>query len=217
MHSFSRRLRTILPAHARKVFSKLSSPQKIQDFLDALPINFEETGETNLSPLLVLREKKAHCFEGAVFAAAALAYHGERPLLMDFETLPNDEDHTITVFKQKGHWGAISKTNHAVLKYRDPVYESPRELAMSFFNEYYLWDGTKSMRSYSKPFDLSQFAPEQWVTSDEPLDWLMTTLSKSGYYTVVPRGTKLRKASKIELEALKLTEWYDHGRNSFKV
>ena len=131
---------------------------------------------------------------------------------MDFETLPQDEDHTIALFKEKGHWGSISKTNHAVLRYRDPVYESPRELAMSFFNEYYLWDGTKSMRSYSKPFDISRYAPEKWITSEKNLDWLMKAITKSGYYSVVPPKTKLRKASNIELKTLKLIEWSKQGK-----
>lgn len=204
---YSKHVRSILSPEMRQLFSKLSAPQKIQDYLDTVPANFELDGETNYSPALMMKMKKGHCFEGAIFAASVLAFHGERPLLLDFETLPKDEDHTVTLFKQNGHWGAISKTNHAVLKYRDPVYASVRELAMSYFNEYYLWDGTKSMIAYSKPFDLSKIPPEQWITTDQSLDWLMHRISKSGYYAFLPPKTKLRKASRVELEALKHTEW----------
>jgi hypothetical protein len=205
MASYKDRVRRILPHEAHRLFSELNSPEKIQDFLEALATNFETDGETNHSPLQVIKMKKAHCFEGAVFAAAVFAFHGQKPLLLDFETVPKDEDHTVALFKQKGHWGAISKTNHAVLRYRDPIYASSREIAMSYFHEYYLWDGTKSMLSYSSPFDLSKFAPEEWITTEKSLDWLMTKMSKSGYYSIVPPNTKLRKATRVELEALKLT------------
>ncbi len=126
MRTYQHKLHALLSPAEHRVMRKLSTPQKIQDYLDSLPINFEEKGETILSPRRVLRERKAHCIEGAFFAAASLAYHGYPPLLMDFRTLPNDEDHVVAVFKEKGHWGAISKTNHAILRWRDPVYRSAR-------------------------------------------------------------------------------------------
>ncbi len=207
--SCSRAIRTVLTRDERKIFSRLTSPQKIQTFLDSIPINFESSEETNHSPIRVLKLRTTHCFEGAVFAAAVLAYHGYTPLLMDFATAYDDDDHTVALFRENGLWGAISKTNHAVLRYRDAVYMSPRELAMSYFHEYYMWDGRKSLRAYSKPFDLSRFAPEKWITTDESLDWLMSKLSKTKYYNIAPDPVvrSLRKASKIELQALKLTEW----------
>ncbi len=210
--SYKERIRKILSPAERKVFSRLNSPQKIQTFLESIPINFELKGETNLSPRQILRRCLAHCFEGAVFAVAALAYHGHKPLLMDFATAYEDEDHTVALFKKNGLWGAISKTNHAVLRYRDPVYRSPRELAMSYFHEYFMWDGRKSLRAYSQPFDLSEFKPEDWVTrddSDQALDWLMKTLAGSRYSEIVPsRGIKsLRRATPIELRSLKATDW----------
>ncbi len=201
-------MRLTLPLEQRELFESLNSPQKVQDYVDTLKINFETAGETNFPPLMVIQKKMAHCFERAVCAAEILAYHGRQPLLMDFETILDDEDHTIALFKEGGHWGAISKTNHSVLKYRDPVYASPRELAMSYFHEYYLWDGTKSMRAYSKPFDLSKLPLEKWLLADT-LDWLMRKLSTSGYYDVVPQPRNLRNASKIELTALAHVEWHD--------
>lgn len=208
---YSDDVRATLSPTERRIFSGLTSPKRIQDFLESIPVNFEQSGETNHSPLLVIKEGTAHCFEGAVFAAAALAYHRQQPLIMDFATAYDDEDHSVALFRQKGLWGAISKTNHAVLRYRDPVYRTPRELAMSYFHEYFMWDGRKSLRAYSKPYDLSRFAPEKWITTDQNLDWLMDRISKSAYYDIAPDSVmrSLRKASKIELQALKLTEWHN--------
>lgn len=162
-----------------------------------------------MSPRRAIRAKMAHCFEGALFAAAALAYQGEKPLLLDFRTIPADEDHVVALFRQNGYWGAISKTNHAILRYREPVYASVRELAMSFFHEYLMWDGRKSLRAFSKPFDLSKFAPERWVTADEELFWLVEALDSSRHFPTVPTKNLrvLRKAYKIELRAMKLVEW----------
>src|SRR3989344_7563100 len=133
--AYARRIRKVLTPPEILVFKKLRTPQKIQDYLDALPINFEDSGETYRSPRRLLGAKEAHCLEGALFAAAVLAYHGQKPLLLDLRTTPRDEDHVVALFRQNGRWGAISKTNHAVLRYRDPVYKDVRELAMSYFHE----------------------------------------------------------------------------------
>ena len=207
--TYKSRINSLLFPQERRVFQKLSSPESVQTYLDHFPVNFEISGETNFSPRRVLEEKTAHCFEGAVFAAAVLAFHGHTPLLMDFATDFDDEDHTVALFKRGKFWGAISKTNHSVLRYRDAIYKSPRELAMSYFHEYFMWDGRKSMRAFSSPFNLTRFAPETWITSRDSLDWLMTALSKSRYNEVVSarQVRSLRKASKIELDTLKITEW----------
>ena len=205
------KVRLAVPADLSRVFSRLGTPSKVQDYLDALPVNFELSGESNFSPLDVVGKNTAHCFEGAVFAAAALAFHGERPLLLDFATAYDDEDHTVALFKRGKYWGAISKTNHAVLKFRDPIYATVRELAMSYFHEYYLWDGRKSLRGYSVPFDLSKYPPEKWISSGESLDWVMTRISKTRYFPVVPEFFErhLRLATKLELRALKINEFPD--------
>lgn len=203
----------LLSPSERKIFGKLTTPRKIQDYLDTLPVNFELSGETNMSPRRVLREKKAHCLEGAVLAAAALAYHGQPPLLMDFRTTPEDEDHVVALFRGNGLWGAISKTNHAILRYRDTIYRSPRELAMSYFHEYLEWDGRKSLREYSAPFDMRRFAPERWVTAEEDMHWLVEVLDDSRHFPIAPKKImqRLRRASSVELKAMKVTEWNKHG------
>ncbi len=207
--SYKTALRSLLTADEKKLFQKLSTPQKIQDYLEALPINFEYKGETYYSPRKMMQEKTAHCFEGAVFAAAVLAFHGEKPLLMDFQTVPADEDHVIALYKQNGFRGAISKTNHSVLRFRDPVYASPRELAMSYFHEYLEWDGNKSLRHFSGAIDLSKYSPERWVTAEEHLFWLVEVVDKVRHYPAVPSKNRrfLRPASPIELRVMKEIEW----------
>src|SRR3990167_6404350 len=123
-----------------KILKRLNSPKKIQDFLDKMPINFEEDGDTFLSPMAVLEKKTCHCVEGA---ALAVRVNGWPPLLLDLAANDNDWDHVVAVFKQYGKWGAISKTNHAVLRFREPIYNSIRELAMSYFHEYFDDNGKK--------------------------------------------------------------------------
>lgn len=206
---FRNRLKSILRPSENKILGKLSSPQKIQDYLDTLPTNFESGGETYMSPRRVFETGIAHCFEGALVAAAALAYHSQKAYMMDFQTAWDDEDHVVAVFKQNGHWGAISKTNHSVLRYRDPIYKTVRELAASYFHEYFMWDGRKSLRAHSAPFDMAKIAPEKWVTAREELYWLVEDLDKSPHFPLVPKMNmkKLRRVAKIELNNMKHTEW----------
>lgn len=209
--SYAARIKKILPADLRRLFSRLDSPSKIQNYLDTLPINFEVSEESNASPIDVFRMQSAHCFEGAVFAAAALAFHGHKPSLMDFATAYDDEDHTVALFRRGAYWGAISKTNHAVLRFRDPIYRSPRELAMSYVHEFYMPDGRKSLRGYSRPFDLSRYPPETWCAKGKSLDWLMVAIARTWYFPVVPDhfARHLRHASNIELNALQISDFPD--------
>jgi hypothetical protein len=207
---YAAQIKKVLPRDLRGLFSKLNSPTKIQDYVDTLPTNFELSGETCHPPINVVRENVAHCFEAAVFAAAVLAYHGQRPLIIDLATAYDDEDHAIALFKRGKYWGAISKTNHSILKFRDPLYHTPRELAMSYFHEYYLDDGRKSLRAYSAPFDLTRYAPEKWLLG-ESLEWLLVAIAKSRYFPVVPDNFErhLRRASHLELQALKVVAVVD--------
>ena len=138
-----------LTGEERKLFHRLNNPYKIQDFLDKISINFEEKGDTLFSPRKVILKRKAHCLEGALFACAVLLFHGYETYLLDLQPGPKDDGHAVALFKQRSKWGAISKTNHAVLRFRDPVYESPRELVMSYFHEYFLDSGQKTLRTYT--------------------------------------------------------------------
>ncbi len=214
---YAREIDALLSPADQAVFQKLKTPLDVQNYLDRLPINFELAGETIYSPRRVLREKKAHCVEAALFAAASLAYHGRPPLLLDFQTTPEDEDHVVAVFKEDGRWGAISKTNHSILRWRDPVYASVRELAMSYFHEYFMANGKKTMRAFSKPFDLSRYAPE-WVVAEEDLVDLVVALDDSPHFPVAgPRAMKhLRSAQPIEAKVLNITEWSKAGKKRKK-
>jgi len=146
------------------VLKRLRTPEKIQEFLNRMPPNFETDGQTCLSVREVLRQRRAHCIEGAMLAACTLWVHGEPPLLLDLRA-ERDYDHVVALFRRGRCWGAISKTNPALLRWRDPVYRSLRELAMSYLHEYANKRNQKTLRSYAGPFDLRRFDPELWVTN----------------------------------------------------
>jgi hypothetical protein len=188
---------------------RLTTPAKIQDYLDRLPFNYELRGPTCRSPRRVIRDRTANCVEGALFAACALRLHGYKPLVVDLTAAPHDYDHVIAVFRQGGRWGAISKTNHAVLRYRDPVYKSIRELAMSFFHEYTDDDGKKTMRSYTQPVNLRRFDRTDWVTREKDLWDVYRHLFDVPHYSVVNRTQTrfLRPASKFERRVISVVEW----------
>ena len=191
-----------------KLMKNLDNPKKVQDFLDNLRINFEENGETCMSPRKVLKERRAHCIEGALLAAAVLRVKGFKPLIVDLEANDKDFDHVVAVFQRNGFWGAISKTNHAVLKYREPVYKTIRELAMSYFHEYFLDDGRKTLRRYSLPVNLSRFDELGWMTSEEDVWYIPDYLTKVKHFDVLNRSQIkfLRKADKLEIEAGKIVQ-----------
>src|SRR3954466_13934609 len=148
-----------------QVLRACTTPERIQEFIIGLHANFEEEGDTLRSVRGVLKYRQAHCIEAAFTAACALWLQGEPPLIVDL-TAKRDSDHVIAVFKRGRCWGAISKSNHVWLRWRDPVYRSPRELAMSYFHEYNN-KGRKSLRTYSDPIDLRKFDIEDWVTNAE--------------------------------------------------
>ncbi|HTX86576.1 MAG TPA: hypothetical protein VMC41_00735 [Candidatus Nanoarchaeia archaeon] len=191
------------------ILKKLNTPIKIQDFLDTLPRNWEKNGDTCLSPRLVLSNKKAHCIEGALVAAAALWLDGQEPLVMDFRATRDDGDHVIALYKVNGRWGAISKTNHVGLRWRDPVYRTWRELAMSYFHEY-LHDRTdrKTLRSFSAPINLKKFG-SRWITAENNLFDLAGQIDAARHFPVAPRKNlrRIRPADRMERRANRLVEW----------
>jgi len=195
-----------------KMLKNLNTPDRIQDYLDQLPFNFEKNGETYFSPLKVLENKRAHCFEGACFAVAAMQANNKKAFLLDLKVkdLNKDSDHVLAVYKQAGCWGAISKTNHAALRWRDPIYLSIRELATSYFHEYFLSvSGEKTLHSYSQPFDILKKFGKVWMNSEEDLDDIALALDKSKHFNFYPEKLKkyIRKVSKIERRAGGIEEW----------
>jgi len=170
------------------VLRRLNTPAKVQDFLDfELPYNYEKQGETLYSPRLVLRENKAHCFEGALFAACTLRFHGFKPLIVDL-VASEDDDHILALFKEKGLWGCVAKSKFTGLRYREPIHRNLRELVLSSFEGYYNFDGKKSLRSYSEPFDLSKFDSAGWMASGKPLWPVEKALNRSKHHGLFPKG-----------------------------
>lgn len=173
------------------VLRRLDTPEKIQAFLYQLRQNFEPGGDSCHSVRVVLRSRRAHCIEGAMLAACALWIHGEPPLLLDMQAV-KDYDHVVALFRRGGCWGAISKTNGIGLRWRDPIYRSLRELAMSYFHEYYnRWDH-KTLRTYSRPFDLRRMNPEKWVTPEDGAWDMIDTLEALRHYKLVSRAQERR-------------------------
>jgi hypothetical protein len=154
------------------VLTRLTTPAKIQQFLDdEIAYNQEPHGATCYSPSMVLRQRMAHCMEGALLAAMALRKLGFRPLLVDLEAV-RDSDHVLAVYRVHGRWGALAKSDYAGLRSREPVYATIRELAMSYFEHYYNAAGQKTLRAYSRPVNLARFDRSvQWMTTlDEVWD-----------------------------------------------
>ena len=184
-----------------KELRRLNTPRKIQDFVTTMPQNFEPDGETCMSAREVLAKRRSHCIEGATLAALAFWVNGRRPLLMDLKT-EDDDDHVVAIFKENGCWGAVSKTNHAILRYRDPVYCTLRELAMSYFHEYSNNKWKKSLRSYSRPLDLSTYEPKVWATGKDA--WVIAEdVDAIRHFPLVTRkqARNLRKLEKVEQKA----------------
>jgi hypothetical protein len=164
-----------------RLFERLSSPIKIQRFLNRMAYDPDYGAR---SPRWIIKERKAHCFEGALFAAAALRRLGHRPLLVDIRSW-NDDDHVLAVFKERGHWGCVAKSNYTVLRFHEPVYRSIRELVISFFDVYFNPIGQKTMRSYSLPLDLSPFDKRHWMTTAEDLEYIGDKLDKLKHFPVL--------------------------------
>lgn len=203
------KIKKVLNKQELRIISKLSTPSKIQDFLDSIPFNFENDGETYYSPRIVLKKRVAHCFEGALLAITILRYHGVESYLLDLKARRPDSDHVITIFKINGYWGAISKTNHGVLRYRDPIYKTHRELAMSFFHEYFLNTGEKTLVSFSKPFNPFKKFEYSWVAEEGDLDTIAEALDTSLHLDFIPKENKkyIKKASKTEIKAGKIEQY----------
>ena len=182
--------RTFTPAE-RAVFRQLRTPERIQRFLDCeLGYNKEPDGDTCRSPRRVLRDRIAHCMEGALFGAAALRMLGFPPLLVDLEAV-RDDDHVLAVFRVDGHWGAIAKSNYSGLRYREPVYRTLRELAMSYFEHYFNLKKEKTLRRYSRPVNLQRFDAIGWMTAEQDVwavpEYLCTIAHRA---LVAPRAVR---------------------------
>lgn len=158
------------PANLRTLRS-LKTPKLIQRFIDDLTYQYADTAG---SPQRTLRDRRGHCLEGALVAAAALRLLGHPPLLMDLEAV-RDDDHVLAIYRERGLWGSVAKSNFAGLRSRKPVYRTLRELAMSYFEHYYNMRGEHTLRAYSMPINLARLDSKNWMTSEEDV-WCATEL-----------------------------------------
>lgn len=199
-----------LPRPQAVQLSKLATAEAIQDFVNRIPMNFEIGGETALSVAQTLKQRRAHCIEAAMVAACALHLGGAPPLLMDMGAAEGDVDHVVALFRRGAYWGAISKSNGAYLRYRDPIYRSLRELALSYFVEY-TRGPRKTLRSYSVPVDLRTVDAKLWVTHRGFCEEIVDILTAARHFALVPRGQAagLRPIDAIERKANKLDEYED--------
>lgn len=159
----------------RGFMSQLATPNKIQNFLDEVAYGSEAIYRC---PLRVLRERIGHCFDGALFAAAALRRIGYPALILDMLPNDRDDDHVLALYKLDGHWAAVAKSNFVGLRYREPIYRTLRELVMSYFEQYFNLEREKTLRSYTRPLNLKMFDRYEWMTQDEPLELIAQKLDR---------------------------------------
>lgn len=160
---------------------RLDTPSKIQAFLDEVPYSTEERYRC---PLSVLRENRAHCFDGALFAAAALRRLGYAPRIV-YLIADRDDDHLVAVYNRNRHWGAVGKSNYVGLRLREPVYRTLRELVMSYFEQYFNIKREKTLRSYTVPLNLRAFDGVNWMTSDDSLEAVADRLDEIRHFRIV--------------------------------
>jgi hypothetical protein len=181
----------------RSELRQLRKPEKIQRFLDCtIGYNKEHEGETCRSPRRVLRDRIAHCMEGALLAAAALRVNGYPPLLLDLEAV-HDDDHVLAIFQVRGCWGAIAKSNYSGLRFREPVYRGLRELVMSYFEHYYNPKGEKTLRRYSRPVNLARFDAMGWMTAEEDV-WAIPEYLMAVSHTPLMTPAMERRLSRMD-------------------
>lgn len=180
------------PAELRKLRS-LKNPYGIQRFLDDMPYHL---ADSSFSPRLVLRENTSHCFEGAMLAAAALRANGYPALVLDLEA-EHDTDHVIAIYKERGHWGAIAKSNYTGCRYREPVYRTLRELALSYFEVYFNLRRERTLRTFSRPVNLSRFDNKNWMTTDLPL-WFIAEYLFTIHHTPLLKPGMAKKLHRLD-------------------
>jgi hypothetical protein len=173
----------------RKIFSKLNSPEKIQLFLDSIKYSDEPIYRC---PLKVFNDRVGHCFDGAVFAAAALSQIGFTPIILDMLPNKRDDDHILALFKIENHWGAIAKSNFVGLRFREPIFKTLRELVLSYFEQYYNVEKEKTLRGYTVPLNLSVFDKHNWQTDDSTMELIAQKLDKIRKYNLLSKGMEKR-------------------------
>jgi hypothetical protein len=193
--AYDRARRLGLSSAPARALARLATPERIQGFVSDLAPNFEPDGDTCRSVAATLAEGSAHCIEAAFVAACAGWIHGAPPLLLDFQA-EGDDDHVAALFRR---WGAISKSNHLGLRWRDPIHRTARELALTYVHEY-VRKGRKTLRRVSRPFDLRRLDAAAWVTAEEPCWDVAEALDDSPHVALFPPAVarRLRRRDAFE-------------------
>lgn len=197
----------LLNKEEREIFSSLNSPIKIQEFIDEIPYS---TDKFYRCPCAVLRDQKAHCFDGAIFAAAALRWHGFPPFVLDMIPNDRDDDHVLALYKRNDHWGAVAKSNFVGLRFREPIYRNFRELVLSYFDDYYNLNGEKTLRGYTNPLNLSAFDNQQWMTRDEAMEAIAERMDRLRKFNLLTE----EMVAGLSLKDKRSLEAGMHGTNS---
>lgn len=201
---------------------RLNTPERLQNFIDEIPYHYQGEDEVTYSPRLVMSKNQSDCLEGAIFAAAVFRFHGERPLVMNLEAV-RDDSHCIALFERHGCWGAIGKSKYTGLTFREPIHRTLRELALSYVEGYFNFDGEKTLRGYSKPFDLSRFDNTGWMTTEKDITEMGLKISNIPYTILLtPKQTRgLRAVVPLMLRAgeLGMTESgiLENAKKKFKA
>jgi hypothetical protein len=199
-------MRTEFTAQERSLYARLNTPEKVQRFLDEkVAYNKEPDGPSSRGPRWVIRERRGHCMEGALFAAAALRMQGHPPLLVDLEAV-RDDDHVLAVFSHRGHWGAIAKSNYSGLRFREPIYRTVRELVMSYFEHYYNLRGEKTLRAYSRPINLTRFDRIEWMTAEDNV-WEIPVYLCSVRHTRILTPQMERQIGRMDRRLFEAGKW----------
>lgn len=181
------------------LLQRLSTPLKVQQFLDETPYSSDPIYRC---PRRVISDRRAHCVDGALFAAAALREHGHKPLIC-WINAENDDGHLLALFKRGSLLGAVAKSNFVGIRYREPVYRSLRELVMSYFNDYFNSDGFRSMRSYTRPLDLSRFDRLKWMTTQRAIPPIVDGALERLPVTRIAPASAIRALTNVDARTLK--------------
>jgi hypothetical protein len=159
----------------RQVIDRLRSPLAVQGWLNALPYNTEQGGETLRSFRGVIRTGTAHCLEAALAAAAIMEQHGYPPLVLSFESI-DLLDHVIFVYRASTGWGSVARSRDPGLHGRRPLFATPRALALSYVESYV--DLTGGIKAYAVvdlrvmgDYDWRLSAKNVWKVEQMLLDW----------------------------------------------
>ncbi len=182
-----------------RTLQRLKTPHGIQRMIDSFPYH---EADTAWSPRRVLQERVAHCCEGAMFAAAAMRAIGLPPLVMDLEG-ERDTDHVIAVYRQRGCWGAIAKSHFTGLRDRMPIYRTLRELALSYFEDYFNLRGHRSLRTYSRPVNLARFDHLNWMASERPVWFIPGHLIEVPHTRLITpaQAKRLHRVDRLSIDA----------------